>query len=803
MKKIQEPNTELNVLCLEDTLKDAELLNEVLTDAGYQVSMNIAVNEKEYRSFLKSQNYDVILADYTLPGYFAPAALQLAKKLQPDVPFICFSGTIGEDKAVELLKQGATDYVLKDRPDRLTFAVRRALEGVALQIERNITEAEKLKIRNELQVHQAKLEVQNEELIQAKEKASIAAEKYIELYDFAPSGYFTISPEGEILEMNLSGAKMLGKERSQLKNRKFHLFISNNLKPVFWLFLEKVLNSSTKEICELTMLSDANPLLVLNLTGIASENGANCFITAVDITQHKKAEDALKKSEYEFHLLSESMPQIVWITDPNGLNTYFNQQWVDYTGQSLEDSYGTGWNKPFHPDDRQRAWDAWQNATQNNEKYSIECRLRRFDDSYKWWLLRGVPMRDERGTILKWFGTCTDIDELKNSEETLKIAKEHAEESDLLKSAFLANMSHEIRTPMNGILGFAQLLKEPNLTYGEQKQFLGIIEKSGARMLNIINAIVSISKIESGQMEISISETNVNEQMDFVYNFFKPVVEGNGMQLIAKNALPSKEAIIKSDCEKIYAILTNLIGNATKFTQTGSIEFGYEKKGKYLEFFVKDTGVGIADEKKGIIFERFRQGSESMTRSYEGAGLGLSISKAYVEMLGGKIWVESELGNGSTFYFTIPYNAEKEPEIITKEPVSTGDKDGLINPEVSGLKILIAEDDESSEMFLSTALTKFDKELLIARTGVEAVEICRNNPDIDLVMMDMRMPDMDGYEATRQIREFNKDVVIIAQTAYGLLGDRQKAIEAGCTDYISKPINITLLKAIIQKHCNK
>ncbi len=388
------------------------------------------------------------------------------------------------------------------------------------------------------------------------------------------------------------------------------------------------------------------------------------------------------------------------------------------------------------------------------------------------------------------------IDVRKLAEETLIIAKEKAEESDRLKSAFLANMSHEIRTPMNGILGFAQLLREPDLTGEEQQKFLGIIEKSGTRMLNIITAIVNISKIESGQMELSISETNVNEQIDLVYNFFKPAVEEEGTQLITKTALPLKEAIIKTDREKIYSILTNLVGNATKFTHTGSIEFGYEKKGKYLEFFVKDKGDGIADEKKEIIFERFRQGSESMTRNYEGVGLGLSISKAYVEMLGGKIWVESELGKGSTFYFTIPYNVETEPRIIKKESVSTGDKDGLIK----NLKILTAEDDESSELFLSTALNMYYKEMYHARTGIEAVEICRKNPDIDLVLMDMRMPDMNGNEATRQIREFNKDVVIIAQTAYGLSGDRQKAIEAGCNDYISKPIDVNLLKALIKKY---
>ena len=392
-----------------------------------------------------------------------------------------------------------------------------------------------------------------------------------------------------------------------------------------------------------------------------------------------------------------------------------------------------------------------------------------------------------------------DILRRKWKEEELIEAKEHAEESDRLKSAFLCNISHEIRTPMNGILGFAQLLREPDLTGEEQQQYLGIMEKSGARMLNIITAIVSISKIESGQMEISISDTNVNEQIEFVYNFFKPDVEQNGMQLIAKKALPLKEAIIKSDREKIYSILISLVSNATKFTHSGSIEFGYKKKDKFLEFFVKDTGIGIADEKKGIIFERFRQGSESMTRNYEGAGLGLSIAKAYVEMLGGKIWVESELGKGSTFYFTIPYNAEAEKKAIPKEPVLAGDKDDIIK----NLKILIVEDDEASELFLSTALKMPEEAVFIAINGIEAVEICRNNPDIDLVLMDMRMPEMDGYEATQQIREFNKDVIIIAQTAFGLSGDRQKAMDAGCTDYISKPVDITLLKALIRKHSKK
>jgi signal transduction histidine kinase len=380
---------------------------------------------------------------------------------------------------------------------------------------------------------------------------------------------------------------------------------------------------------------------------------------------------------------------------------------------------------------------------------------------------------------------------LANKQE--KLAKEKAEKSDRLKSAFLTNMSHEIRTPMNGILGFAELLKEPNLTDEEQQEFIKIIGQSGARMLNTINNIVDISKIESGLINVDIKESNINEQIEFIYKFFKPEVESKGLQFFFKNGLQLKEAVIETDIEKIYAILTSLIKNAIKFTDEGSIEFGYEKKGKYLEFFVKDTGMGINQSQKEIIFERFRQGSESLTRKYEGSGLGLSISKSYVEMLDGKILVESEERKGSIFYFTIPYNAISEE----KNAIGYADSEKYKEVQLKNLKILVAEDDEISYSLLTRTLQKISKEVIHAKTGVEAIASCHNNPNLDLVLMDIKMSDMDGYEATRQIRQFNKDVIIIAQTAYGFSGDREKAILAGCNDYLSKPINKTLLYELI------
>ncbi len=380
--------------------------------------------------------------------------------------------------------------------------------------------------------------------------------------------------------------------------------------------------------------------------------------------------------------------------------------------------------------------------------------------------------------------------------ELLK-AKEKAEESDKLKSAFLANMSHEIRTPMNGILGFAELLKEPNLTGEKQQKYVGIIEKSGERMLNIINDIIDISKIEAGLMKMNIQESEINKQMEYIYTFFKHEVEEKGMKLSLKNELPDEESIIYTDREKVYAILTNLIKNSIKYTHSGSIEFGYKKAGEYLEFFVKDTGIGIPKDRQAAIFERFVQADIADKMAYQGAGLGLSISKSYIEMLGGKIWVESEEGVGSEFYFTLPYRTVQGKNLNMEVTIDSVEKQAV--PEISGLKVLIAEDDETSWMLFEMYMKTYSKEIIRVRTGIEAVEECRRNPDIDLVLMDIRMPQMSGYEATKQIRQFNKDVIIIAQTAYGLTGDRERAMEAGCTDYISKPIRKSGLEGMMLK----
>lgn len=444
-------------------------------------------------------------------------------------------------------------------------------------------------------------------------------------------------------------------------------------------------------------------------------------------------------------------------------------------------------------------WKPRYDRVLNNEQFTIEDAV----ETPKGTIYIQVSLNPivKKGKVVG--GSCfgSDITERKHSEIELKRAKEKAEESDRLKSAFLANMSHEIRTPMNGILGFSELLKNPDLTGEQQKEYLGIIEKSGARMLNIINDIVDISKIEAGLMNLDISATDINDQLSYIYSFFRPEVERKGISFAVSHFLPDEDCLVYTDREKTYAVLTNLVKNAIKYTETGRIEIGCISKGDYFEFFVRDTGIGIRPDRQEAIFERFIQAEAIDKMARQGAGLGLSISKAYVEMLGGRIWVESIEDAGSSFYFTLPrIRTDFGKATATPDTISSTE----FKPDISntGIKILIAEDDEVSELLLSLELTKVATEILRAVTGTEAVEICRKNPDIDLIMMDIRMPLINGYEATRQIREFNRNVIIIAQTAHGLSGDMMKALNCGCNAYLPKPISKDELRTMLKRYFN-
>ena len=560
-----------------------------------------------------------------------------------------------------------------------------------------------------------------------------------------------------------------------------------------------VLRNNASQIVEEKLITILGETVYAELKAIPTlfehQNAVQVIIH--DITERKRTQEKIKQLSQAV----EQSPVAIEITNTLGIIEYVNPKFLETTGYSYDEIIGNNPRilKSGHTSTNEYKY-LYQTLVSGSEWFG-EFHNKKKDGTLYWESASISPILNSQGIITHYIAIKEDITERKLIEQQLIKAKEKAEESDRLKLAFLANMSHEIRTPMNGILGFTELLKEQNLSVDVQQDYIKIIEKSGKRMLNIINDIINISKVESGQIEVTPSETNVNEQFEYLLTFFKPEAAHKKISLFLTKELSSKDTFIKTDREKLYAILTNLIKNAVKFTNEGSIEFGCVKKGEFLEFFVKDSGLGISHSQKKIIFERFRQANDIISRSHEGSGLGLAISKAYVEMQGGKIWVESEEGIGSTFYFTLPFHSEyelKEKVIEDKTNVTSIEEN-----KITDLKVLIVEDDAISKLLITIAVKPFSKEIIKVSTGIEAVDACRNNPDIDLVMMDINMPEMGGYEATKQIRKFNKDIVIIAQTANGMQSDHDKALDSGCTDYISKPINITSLSKLICKYFKK
>jgi len=387
--------------------------------------------------------------------------------------------------------------------------------------------------------------------------------------------------------------------------------------------------------------------------------------------------------------------------------------------------------------------------------------------------------------------------EHKAAEAALQVAKEKSEESDRLKTAFLANMSHEIRTPMNGIIGFSQVLMEKEFPRNKQKQFLEVIHSRSVHLLDVINDIIDISKIEAGQLNITYSNFYLNDTLNNLYNQYGFNLQNQDEKKIKLEHywdLPRVESYITTDQVRLKQILGNLLNNAIKFTEKGKIEFGYEKsEDNLLKFYVKDTGIGIPRSQFEFIFDRFRQVDGSTTRNYEGTGLGLAISKNIAEALGGEIWLESSEGKGTIFYFTIPYNPVKN--IGDKQPA-----DNIDEFEWKDKTILLVEDDPASCSFFQEAFEPREVNLLVANNGKEGLELYEKQKSIDLILMDISLPDVDGIEVTKTIRKKDKEIPIIAQTAHAMGDDRSICLNAGCNDYITKPIDIKSLYSLIDNY---
>mgnify|MGYP000903944699 FL=1 len=513
-----------------------------------------------------------------------------------------------------------------------------------------------------------------------------------------------------------------------------------------------------------------------------------------DITAEKEAVIAL---DYQRNLLDTIIniaPVGIWLSKPDGSYPIINKNFSELIG------YGTAMFS-MTPEEIEHCRKSDDIALKSDEPIEVEEDITFTDGNKHTIKVFKRRVFDINGSVLGVLGISTDITERKRYEKALVEALEKAEESDRLKSAFLANMSHEIRTPLNGIIGFSKYLRNfPDTNREETLKFLNIICNSADHLLNLINDIIDISKIEVGQLKIAPESINLNALLNEIYTFYysaKPDLSKRGVSFRITTSLSDAESSIVVDKVRLRQVLNNLIGNALKFTREGSVEFGYEltTDKNYVRFFVKDTGIGISKDKVELIFQRFRQADIDITKKFGGTGLGLAISKSLVDLMGGNIWVDSQPEIGSTFYFTLPFIKTAIPVAKSDAPFEFKE----VMDKLKGKRILIAEDDTNSLFYLKTVLQNSGIVCLEALNGRDAVNLFLKNPDVDLILMDLKMPELSGFEAIKEIRRVSPKVPIIVQTAHVFNDEKVLCNAMGCDNFISKPVDINVLfSALIQ-----
>lgn len=641
------------------------------------------------------------------------------------------------------------------------------------------------------------VDITNSKMIEKDLKES--EEKFRNLFYNAQGGMFRSRIDGgKFLDLNNKMAEIMGYTRQEMIMMKpSDIWIDKPARKKMLDILDKKGSVSDYEIL---VKSKDNKIKALVVSVRLYKEYGYIEGNAIDITERKESREALEKSEELYRTLVRTFPDTIVVSDMQGRITFASPQVAKMiSNNENENLIGHFLFDMLVSEELGKGKAIFELIKKDGAANNLVLQHIRKDGSIFYGETNASLLKDNRNKPYGIIATTRDITKHIKDEQELIKAKERAIESDRLKSAFLANMSHEIRTPMNGIVGFADLVKEYNISTKKRNKYLDIIVDRSRHLLNIINDIIDISKIEADEITIINKECSLNKTLNNLFTFFdsiKKAENNNDIKLRFTKDLEDNKCFIYTDPVRLQQILTNLLSNAFKFTKKGFIEYGYVVKNKKtLEFYVKDTGVGLTDKEQNIVFDRFRQGEGKDDKITEGTGLGLSISKGLVKLLGGQIWVKAEKGKGSTFYFSIPYKPMHKVQTTqtkTKKLITS-------NINLEKKTILVVDDDDTSYYFFKEILDKTRARLLWVKDGLKAIKMCRNNLDIDLVLMDIQLPKMDGYEATKRIKQFRQDLPILAETAYALSSEKEKALKAGCDDYLSKPIDRELFMKKIKK----
>ena len=757
----------LKILFAEDLPSDADLAVLELRKEGLKFEHLIVDTEDDFKRALVQFEPDIVISDYMMPSFTGLQALKLAKDNDMLLPFILYTGSINEEIAVDCIKKGATDYVIKEHMTRLPFAVREALAQTKILREKKDAE---LQLKN------------NEEKIQS-------------IFRAAPVGIGLVLNR-VFLEVNDTLCKITGFTRDELIGNSSRMIYDSNEE------YERIGVEKYRQIAETgtgsieTKIKTKDGRLV---DVILSSSPLDKFdlskgvtFTILDITDKVIRETELRK----LTLAVEQSPTSILITDPNGIIEYVNPKLCELTGFAMNELIGSNPSIMSSGEKSREEYKVFWETIKGGNEWRGEFHNKKKNGELYWESASVSPIKNEKNEITSFIGIKEDISERIKAADAILMAKEKAEASDKLKTTFLNNISHEVRTPLNGILGFGELISQDGLTAEERAESLEMLHESNERLLNTINNYVDIALIVSGTMKVNSKYFEPDIVLNEIFEKYKPLCSVKKIELSLKT--PVTDAVkINSDQEILLKVMSHLMNNALKFTESGSIEFGYIIDKEVLQFFVSDSGKGINKESVGIIFDHFVKEESDTLNNIEGSGLGLSIAKGMIDLLSGEIWVNSETGKGSTFFFTIPLPLESDDDsamftkYVSKRPNSLP-------------VILIAEDDEANFYYIN-ALLKHDYPSIVihAVNGIDAVQKFIENPDIDIVLMDLKMPVLNGYEATSRIKSINKDIPVIAITAYAMTGDDIKAYTAGCNCYISKPVNKSILIDKIKEFLKK